>query len=532
MEGPVRLPSPTVRLVTVWCADWPVVAARVPLDEPAAVFHANRVVARTPAAAAAGVHAGDRRRSAQRACPTLAVLEHDPHRDGREFEPVVRAVAEMAPRVEVVEPGWLCLAARGPSRYFGGDALLADRMIDAVLGITGVGAAVGVGIAEGRAASCIAARRAARTAAGTMVVAAGEARAFLEPLPVAWLRLLGEATPELVDLFARLGLRTFGALACLDAGDVLSRFGPEGLHAHRIASAADERPTAAVDPPPEWWCEHAFPEPIEQLETVVFIAKRLADDLVARLAAEGRVCTRLVVMVETEHGERSERVWYRDHGLAAMAMVERVRWQLEGWAAQPGGLSGGVALLRFMPDEVRSDDGVQPGLWGGRSRADADAARAVIRLSGIAGDQAVRVPSWNGGRLPGERYRLVPAASADLEGSDDRLDRGEGPWPGATVTPSPTVVYPEAVPAELFGPRGDTVVVSGRGEVSSAPSEILVGATRHQVVAWAGPWPVEQRWWVPGEARRMARLQVVTDQGVAYLIGVEQQRWSVLARYD
>jgi len=30
----------------------------------------------------------------------------------------------------------------------------------------------------------------------------------------------------------------------------------------------------------------------------------------------------------------------------------------------------------------------------------------------------------------------------------------------------------------------------------------------------------------------MARLQVVTDHGDAYLFGVEQQRWSVLARYD
>ena len=69
--GVKRDPEAVPRLVTVWCADWPLVAARVPPDQPAAVFHANRVVACTPAARAVGVAGGDRRRLAQRICPEL-----------------------------------------------------------------------------------------------------------------------------------------------------------------------------------------------------------------------------------------------------------------------------------------------------------------------------------------------------------------------------------------------------------------------------------------------------------------------------
>ena len=38
------------------------------------------------------------------------------------------AVSELTPRLEVVEPGWLCIEARGPSRYFGGDAAIATMM--------------------------------------------------------------------------------------------------------------------------------------------------------------------------------------------------------------------------------------------------------------------------------------------------------------------------------------------------------------------------------------------------------------------
>jgi len=54
---------------------------------------------------------------------------------------------------------------------------------------------------------------------------------------------------------------------------------------------------------------------------------------------------------------------------------------------------------------------------------------------------------------------------------------------------------------------------------------------RHEVRSWAGPWPVDQRWWSTDRARRLARLQVVTADGAAHLIAIEQQRWTLLATY-
>jgi protein ImuB len=517
------------RLVTLWCPEWPTVAARTPPDAPAAVFHANRVIACTPAARAAGVGHGDRRRVAQAACPELQVLERDEDRDAREFEPIVRVIADLAPRVEVVEPGWLCVAARGPARYFGGDRPLAAKIASVAAGVCN--AQIGVGIADGRSASAIAARLASRRADRVLVVPAGTSTEFVEPLAIGWLRELGEIDAELVDLFGRLGIRTLGRLAALDPGDVLSRFGTIGLHAHRLAGGADLRPPSTVDPHPGWWVEHPFDEPIEQLDTVVFLVKRLADELVAQLAADGRVCARIVIMAETEYGERCERAWYRDHGLSATAIVERARWQLEGWASRPDGLSGGVTLVRLVPEEVRSDDGSQGSLWGGRSQADDDAARAVVRLTGLAGEQAVTVPVWSGGRLPSERYRLVPAASVDLDDPSERLDRGDGPWPGSVPMPSPTVVPATPVPVEVLSGDGQVVAVTGRGEISAAPAELIVGSHRHRIVAWAGPWPLEQRWWTSERSRRLARLQIVTEGGAAHLVGVEQQCWSILATY-
>jgi protein ImuB len=532
------------RLVTIWCPDWPVVAAagQVPAGQTrshrathrVAVVRANRVLARSPAAAGSGVEIGQRRRDAQRCCPELILVDHDPARDAREFEPVVRSVAEMAPRLDVIEPGWITLAARGPSRYFGGDLALARQLAEMVGDL--IDAPVGVGIADGRTASAVAARRAVRASSGTdglslSVIAAGGSAEFLAPLPVAWLRLLGDAEPELVDVLSRLGIHTLGDLAAVSGADVLARFGRAGAVAHRLATGVDERPPVAVDPAPERQVERVFEPPVEQVPPVVFVAKQLADQLAHTLAAQGRVCTRLLVVAETEHGERTERCWYRSGGLSAAAMVERVRWQLDGWVASPGGLSAGIVLIRLVPAELRGDDGTQVGLWGGRTQADLDAARAIARLVGLAGDESVRVPAWRGGRLPADRYQWVPASSADLEDPASRLTHDPGPWPGATPAPSPAVVTLEPVQIELLDDHGASLQVGGRGELSARPATMVLHGLERQVLAWAGPWPLEQVWWDPRRHRRVARLQVVTIDGAAHLVMAEQRRWWLCAVY-
>ncbi len=149
---------------------------------------------------------------------------------------------------------------------------------------------------------------------------------------------------------------------------MLGRFGHPGVHAHRLASGADERPPSTTDPAPERRLDQVLDDPLAQASAVVFVAKQLADELAQSLAAQGRVCTRLVVLFETEHGERSERSWYRSAGLSAAAMVDRVRWQLDAWVDLPRGsdqeITGGIALVRLTPDEVVADVGRQLGSVG------------------------------------------------------------------------------------------------------------------------------------------------------------------------
>ena len=176
--------------------------------------------------------------------------------------------------------------------------------------------------------------------AAPIVVAPGATPRFLAGGPIAWLRELDEIDAELVGLFARLGLARLGDLAALDAGAVLARFGPPGSRAHRLASGLDPRPPGGAEPPPLHRAVRVFDDPVIDTIPLVFVAKQLADEVTTTLAAEGRVCTRLVVTAETDHGERIERVWYRPSGFPAVAMVERVRWQLDSWQ-RDGDLTAG-----------------------------------------------------------------------------------------------------------------------------------------------------------------------------------------------
>jgi protein ImuB len=529
----------TTRTLVVWCPDWPVVAAGAGPEDAVAVVFANRVVACSPAARVEGVRRGLRRREAQGRCPDLVLVAADPDRDARAFEPVAAAVATLSPRLEVLRPGTLALPTRGPSRYFGGDEALAGRAAAlATEALDGRGSARS-GVADGPFAALLAARAGPEA---TTVVPPGGSAAFLAPHPVATLELAldaegGTTGRELAELLARLGVRTLGAVAALPAGAVLGRFGSLGARAARLTRGEDERPPDLRRPEPDLVVALELDPPAERVETAAFAARTLAAELGERLGRRGLACTAVAVEAETEHGEALSRRWRSEGGLSPAALADRVRWQLDGWlhgsaAARP---TGGISLLRLVPDAVVPDEGRQLGFWGGATDADERAARGVARLQGLLGPDAVTVPSPSGGRSPGERGRRVPAHVVRLGAAAVAPSRAPaaGPWPGALPPPSPVVTHERPLPAAVVDAEGRPVGVTGRGLVSAEPQQVAVaGAPPAPVVAWAGPWPVDERWWDPASARRRARLQVVLPDGEAHLLGLEGGRWEVEATYD
>lgn len=528
-------PEGAVRTLVVWCLDWPVVAAGVAPDVPAVVVRANRVVAATAAARAEGVAVGLRRREAQRRCPGLAVLADDPARDARAFEPVLAALDALTPRLEAGCPGWCSFPTRGPSRYLGGDEAMAARAVAVVASVLDGRGPCRVGVADGAFAAGLAARRAVGPGRPSTVVPPGGSAAFLAELPLDALD-----RPELVGLLGRLGLRTLGDLAALPVAAVTARFGAEGAVVHRLAWGADPHVADLRPPPLDLAVAVQLDPPVDRVDTAAFAARGLAERFHGGLAERGLACLRVRIEAETEHGEHLGRCWRHEGLLSAAAVADRVRWQLDGWLAGPtvARPTGGLTLLRLVPDQVVADRGHQLGFWGGATSADERAARGLARLQGLFGPDAVLVPEPRGGRGPAEQVVAVPLVPTALLAREvpppgRTTPAAEAPWPGRLPPPSPATVHPQPVEAEVVTVDGAPVGVTGRGVATGAPGRIAVaGRAWQDVVAWAGPWPLDERWWDPALHRRRARFQVVTADGVARLLVLEQGRWNVEATYD
>ncbi|MEV4149251.1 DNA polymerase Y family protein [Amycolatopsis sp. NPDC049691] len=522
--------SGSPRLLVLWCPDWPVVAAGAaagtPPLAPAAVFSGNRVVACSASARRDGVGRGMRRRDAQSRCPDLVVHQHDPDRDARLFEPVAAAVERQAVGVEVVRPGIVAVPVTGAAGYFGGEEALAELLINEVE--AGAGVECQVGIADGLFAATLAARRSA-------LVPPGGTQAFLAPLPITELNQPGDDRGELVGLLRRLGLRTLGAFAALAERDVAGRFPKDAITAHRLARGLAERPPLRRALPPDLTVTEEFDHPLSRVDEAAFVAKTLGERFFAGLANHGLACTRLAIVAVTEAGEERVRVWRCAEPLTARATADRVRWQCEGWLTARDRPSTGIVRLRLDPEEVVGGQALQ--LQLGSLGRDADAAeragRALVRIQGLLGPDAVVTPLLDGGRGPAERVRLIPWGEPRRPAVEDR------PWPGRLPAPSPSRVPPEPPPATVLDAVGDPVACTNRGELTYPPATITIdGGPARRVLGSAGPWVVHPA--LPGHRseRPLARVQVVLEgenDDLALLlrvtVGVDPQ-WTVEGVYD
>ena len=519
----------------MWCPDWPVVVARredpTRVGQPVAVVepgpHGRLVRAASSEARVEGVRRGLRCREAEARCPGLVVCDADLAAEARAFETVARATESITPGIVLDRPGTLTFPTRGPSRYFGGDDGLSRRVLDAV-------AAVGlpdarVGIADGPFAARLAAR--AAPPGDAQVVAPGDTPAFLAPWPVSVLE-----ADDLPALLAELGLRCLGDFAQLPHAAVLARFGPPGARAHRLAQGLDEHAAPPAPPPPELVETCELDPPATRVDEAAFAAKALADRLLDRLAALGTTCTQVVVEAETEHGERLTRRWRHEGALSATALVTRVRWQLDGWLTGRTGrqddVTGGLTVVRLRPGQLVPATGRQLGFWGGDPAAADRADRAITRLQAAHGPDAAVTVVPCGGRTPAERVRWVPWG----EPRDDGVGPERPSWPGAVPGPVPTRVFEPRLPVALLDADGTPVTVSGRGEASAAPARLVGGPTgAAAIVAWAGPWAQDVRWWDRVCRRRRALWQVVARgeaNDLACLVVVEAGQAGIEAIYD
>ena len=520
-----------MRVLVVWCPDWSVVAALSEAErspgEPAAVLAAGVVEVCNGPAREEGVRRGQRRRDAQARCPDLVLLDANPDRDARHFEPVLETVEALRPGVASMRPG--LLAVRAPGRWFGGEAnaaaVLSETLVDAGVRDCRLGVADDLFTAEQ------AARRSA--VQECELVPAGGSAAYLRGLPVEVLEADGAEGREAVSLLRRLGLRTLGDLAGLPLDAVQDRFGRYGVRMWHQARGSAPTQMSPRTPPPDLTTEVSFEPPLDSVEAVCFSVRTTAERLVTELASRQLVATGVRIEAEHDGAVASARTWLHPRYFSTRDLVDRVHWQLQGSSSlrsrhDAGAVRAPVERVRFLPEVVEPAAAHSEGLWGGSSHELVE--RGVARVQAMVGFDAVTRPVLQGGRGPADRQAAVPWGERATG-----LRPRDRPWPGRLPGPAPCRVFADPVDVEVRDRAGQAVAVSERGVVSGAPARFrlggLLGDGWHPVAAWAGPWPVDESWWSDGGGRA-TRFQVVGADGRAWLLVCGPEGWRAEAGYD
>lgn len=540
------------QILGMWLPDWPVQAAwlsgaagDVPSIAPIAVIDDEAVIDCSASARRAGVRRGQPRRQAQASCPELIIAKADAARDAAEFEQVIVRVENIAAGVEALRPGLVVLDMHSPTHYYGSTEVALQKLLDAAA-LPGIDCFIGQ--AEDIVTAVLAARRG-------VFVPAGQGAAFRRSVTLA------EVTAEtafdfpvkLTRTWADLGLRTLGDVAAIPMRDIANRFGSVGAKWRRLAEYGAVQlvsPRAVVV---DLTVHHRLEEAVTRIDAAAFIARSLAVKLHELLMAHGLSCYRLKVAATFSDGSELSRMWRCAEPLTEAATADRVRWQLDGWLSQQKTSQNanmcrsgsntdysvdeeesgiGISELTLEPLDVVTAGEIKDALWGGADESDVRARRAAVRVQGLLGTEAVCTPVCSSGRGPAERIAYVAVG--------DEKPQPAPQWKGALPAPAPahteTPVSHPAAQVKVLDKDGNNVAVTGRATMTAKPAVFVWGGQRREICSWAGPWPIDERWWVPDQSRRAARIQIETKSAAgdiaAFLLIGHHGKWRIEGRYD
>lgn len=506
-----------MRILALWFPDWPIQAAAmenlVDMTQPVIITAKKQVKVCNAAARVKGVRRGMLTRHAQALIGDVVVLADTPDRDGRVFLSITEGLDAVAAHIEVVRPGLVLIDAQAANKFHDGEDKAAEKCIDAV---ARQGVDCFAGIADDISTAIIAARTGA-------VVPIEKSREFLHTQPTSLLR----AEPSLgcvakdVLLLEKVGLKTLGDVAAIEAAAMVNRFGPLGLRMHQIATATWQ-PQAQVPPPVADRAVSYVPDqPIERVDAAAFAARHLAVQLHDMLREQGLSCLRLKITAIMGEA-RYERIWRTTAALTEQMTADRVRWQLDGWLNSQQQRSG---ISELIIDPIECVNPQAHSLW---ATVEAPRTLQVIeQVQSAIGIDKVLSPYEAGGRGVAERIKFVPYGEYYHSPYD-------GPWRGAICGPLPgQLAGNKQEEVQLISAAAKQIYVTADVVLSDCPVSFNRAGQLFTVTGWAGPWPVLRRWWL-GE-QPCARLQLVGIGAAGNAQGwllVWEGGWRVEASYE
>jgi protein ImuB len=236
--------------------------------------------------------------SAHRLAPEAAFLEPEPDTDRASLERALDTLAALSPGVagtsDPADPAFGLLEAQvdGLDRLWGPETVLAERAIATLAGV--LPGTPRAGLAGTRFAATQAAARALPST--PVLVPPGDDAPFLAPLPA----MLLTPDPDIRARLTRFGLRRIGQVAELPRSALVARFAEEGVRLHARARGEEVTPFHPRRAPERLALGLPIEPPVEALESLRFVLRRLAGALADQLVARGMAAavTRLTLTLD------------------------------------------------------------------------------------------------------------------------------------------------------------------------------------------------------------------------------------------
>jgi protein ImuB len=320
------------------------------------------------------------------------------------------------------------------------------------------------------------------------IIPSGAEEAALRDLPLAALRLSGEAQATL----CRLGFRRIGELLRQPRAPFTARFGAALLERLDQALGRTAEKLSPLEPPPCYRAQAAFAEAITTQAHVVEAATRLLCDLTRQLVRDGVGLRVLRLLLFRLDGE----VLPLEIGLAAPSrdiphIARLIATRLE---RLPAGLEAdfgfeAAALHALVAEPIQAKQAAL-GI-AGESDASADMAPLIDRLSQRLGASAVRRLQPRQSHIPERAVMAQPAA--DAPPATWRIDTPFGARPPLLL----------ARPEEA----ADIMAVVPEGP----PRRFRWRGALHDVAHAEGPERLAPEWWHPGQREAERDYYVVED---------------------
>lgn len=258
---------------------------------------ALRIHALDEAGAGLGLYEGQPLAEARAIEPSLIAAPADADGDARDFCALAEGLTRYAPFVGIGAVGDAVLDISGCAHLFGGEEALIG---DALARLSRAGFSARAAIADSPGAAYAAAHY-----GGMRIIPPGGAGPALAELPVAALRI----SPDIAATLSRLGLKRIGQLYAMPRAPLTARMGAEVLKRLAEALGTEDEPINPLFPAPEYEASAPLLEPIVSAEAILVCLEKMARELEALLARDGK------------GGRRFDLIFYRvDNRLTKVAV--------------------------------------------------------------------------------------------------------------------------------------------------------------------------------------------------------------------